>query len=80
MGSVVETKKENTMEFDWKTIDAPERARTYIFPTGELRIENVSRLCVRSSGTHRIETTNGNKYIVPTGWLGIKLEMEAWSF
>lgn len=63
---------------DWKEVN--EQARTYVFASGEVRIEGVARVCVRASGTHRIETNDGTKYIVPSGWLAIRLEVDKWTF
>lgn len=58
-----------------------ERSRTYMFGDGEpLRIENVVRLCVRPSGTHRIETAAGQKIIVRCGWRAIFVDCDEWSF
>jgi hypothetical protein len=56
-----------------------EKKRTYIFPNGKLEVLNVARICVRSSGTHRLETSDGQKWIVPTGWIGILVEADTWS-
>lgn len=44
-------------ELQFVKLDPPERKRIYYFPGRELVIENVSAVCVRPSGTHRIETT-----------------------
>lgn len=65
---------------DFASIDPPEESRTYIFPTGQVTIRNVCALLVRPSGTHRIDTSDGLKYIIPTGWLAIKFKAEKWSF
>ena len=56
-----------------------EKSRTYTFPDGIVRIEGVSKLCVRDSGSHRIETADGKKYIVAAGWIAIQVEADAWS-
>lgn len=56
-----------------------ERSRTYIFRDGDMTIVGVTALCVRGSGTHRLETAAGSKYIVPTGWVAIKIDAEDWS-
>jgi hypothetical protein len=66
------------MNFEWKEISG-ETCRTYIFPGGKYDVYNVRRLCVRPSGTHRLETENGHKYIIPTGWIAIEIVAEAWS-
>jgi hypothetical protein len=61
------------------TLDPPEKKRTYHFAQRSFVLENVVALCVRPSGTHRLETADGRKWIVPTGWLVIELEVEAWT-
>lgn len=50
-------------------LSAPERSRTYVYALkggGEFRttLENVTAVCVRPSGTHRLETADGRKHIV----------------
>jgi hypothetical protein len=66
-------------ELKFQTVTG-EKSRTYFFPGGPLRIESVVKLCVRDSGTHRIETADGKKYIVASGWSAIEIEADAWSF
>lgn len=66
---------------DFRYIVPPENSRTYIFPGGgEVRIEKVSAVCVRPGGSHRLETADGMKYIIPPGWLAIRLVVDAWTF
>lgn len=68
-------------KIEMQALSPPEKSRTYHFPGGEmLRLENVVAVCVRSSGTHRLETGDGRKWIVPTGWIGIELEVDTWTF
>ena len=58
----------------------PEKARIYKFPGNEfVKIENITELIVRSSGTHRLKTQDGKYYIIPTGWLCIELEIDDWT-
>lgn len=66
-----------TLEF--KKLTFPEASRTYVFPTGNITVKDVVKICVRPSGTHRLETSTGKKYIIPTGWLGIEVEAAQWS-
>lgn len=68
------------MSLEFTKLDPPERRRVYHFPGGKVEIENVAAVCVRSSGTHRIETADGKKYIVNPGWLAIELDMDGWTF
>jgi hypothetical protein len=57
-----------------------ERSRTYHFDDGiTFRVDGVKRLLVRPSGTHRLETTDGRKFVVPVGWLAIELDVDAWT-
>ena len=67
-------------ELEFKPVTAGEKSRTYIFGSGKVRIENVERVCVRPSGGHRLETADGRKFIVNSGWLAIEIEAESWSF
>jgi len=75
-----------TPALEFTEITSPERSRTYIFPAEEgpalyeMKIEGVVRVCARPSGAHRLETADGSKYIVPAGWLAIKIDADAWSF
>jgi hypothetical protein len=58
-----------------------ESFREYTFPGGDVvRIEDVARIAVSDSGTHRIETKNGQKHIVPTGWIHIMFNAASWTF
>ena len=57
-----------------------ELSRTYLFPNGEeVTIDGVNAISVRPSGTHRLETTDGYKFIVNSGWLAIRIEADTWS-
>lgn len=57
-----------------------EKWRIYHFPTGTLKIEHVIKLCVRPSGTHRLETADGTKWIIPVGWIAIEIDSDEWIF
>jgi len=62
-------------------LEPVEVSREYTFPGGEkVRIENAARIAVSESGTHRIETKDGRKHIVPSGWIHIELDVPAWTF
>jgi len=65
---------------EFKKLSPTENKRTYHYPDGKFTVENVSAVCVRPSGTHRLETATGQKYIVRAGWLAIELDMDAWTF
>ena len=56
-----------------------ETFREYIFPTGRIRINNVTGLHVRDSGSHRLETGNSQKFIIPAGWIGLEIGAVSWS-
>lgn len=67
-------------ELQFQKIDPPEVCRTYHFANGKFAISGIVSVCVRPSGTHRLETSDGRKYIVPAGWLAIELEVPNWTF
>jgi hypothetical protein len=56
-----------------------ERSRTYVFAQGEYTVKNAVGLCVRPSGSHRVEDAQGGKHIVPSGWMAIQVEADNWS-
>lgn len=64
----------------------PERSRKYIFPNGEIVFQDVTAVAVSPSGTHRLELGGlgqvgaARKAIVPTGWIGIVLDVDDWTF
>ncbi len=66
------------MEFT--QLNPVERKRTYHFPVGKVEIENVSAVCVRPSGNHRLQTEDGGKYIVNSGWNCIEIDTDKWTF
>jgi len=61
----------------------PERARTYHhanFPGGRLTLRGVTHLLVRPSGTHRLMTADGMKWIVdPVKGFAIELDVDDWT-
>lgn len=58
-----------------------EARRVYVFPgNNRVIVENVCRIAIMDSGIHRLETTTGEKHIIPTGWLQIKINSEEWTF
>jgi hypothetical protein len=57
-----------------------EQSRRYHFAGGAtFTVPNVARIAVRPSGTHRLETTDGKKYIIPGEWIAIEVVAEKWS-
>ena len=64
-------------ELIFTKLDKPERKRTYHFPGHTITIENVVTVCVRLSGTHRLESADGRKWIINPGWSAIELDMDA---
>lgn len=66
---------------DFVELVHPETYRKYTFPGDEVvELKDVVRIAVSKSGTHRLETADGKKHIVPTGWLHIEFEATAWTF
>jgi hypothetical protein len=64
------------MELNWQ--DVAEQTRIYHFGNGTIRIPGVVRFAVVNS-THRLETSDGRKFIIPPGWMAIELDAENWS-
>lgn len=59
----------------------PEKTRTYVFPEGKtVTFIDVVAVGAPPGRSHRLETADGKKHIVPQGWLAITLETPAWSF
>ena len=56
-----------------------ERSRTYTFGDGTITVEKVTAICVRPSGTHRLQTEDGKKIIVAANWLSILVDADEWS-
>lgn len=68
------------MGIDLVELGAPERKRTYFFPGGEqVVLLEVTHFLARPSGTHRLKTADGRFHIIPSGWLHIELDMDAFS-
>jgi len=72
-------------DINWTVIDPPERKRTYVFATSGselvyLEFEDVTRIEVRESGTHRIETKSGRKAFVRPGWIALEISVDEWTF
>lgn len=66
-------------ELQWTEFNPPEKVRIYHFPELSITIENVTRLCVRPSGNHRVESADGWKYIVAPGWYAIEINADKWT-
>ncbi len=63
------------------TLKDVENERTYFWPgNNSLTVKKVARIAVSERGTHRLETADGEKLIVPPGWLYMKLKMAEWTF
>lgn len=61
-------------------IEVHEQNRTYHFHNGKVVINNIKSINVSKSGTHRINTYDGKKHIIPAGWLHIEFDAADWTF
>lgn len=62
-------------------LNPPERKRTYVYRDGsELTIENITRICIRPSGSNRLETADGKKWVILAGFVAVRLEVDSWTF
>ena len=68
---------------DMTELNPPERTRTYHhanFLGGKLTLKNVKFLLVRPSGTHRLVTADGMKWIVdPARGFAIEIDVDDWT-
>lgn len=68
-------------DLNFVDLTPPEKKRTYVYRDGsELTIENVARLCVRPSGSNRIETIDGQKWVILAGFIAVRIEVDSWTF
>jgi hypothetical protein len=66
---------------DLNFIEVNEQNRSYHFPNGQVvTIKDVVSICVSKRGTHRINTKDGLKHIIPSGWLHIEFNSKEWTF
>jgi len=57
-------------------IEVNRQDRKYTFPNGVVEIKDIMSINVSKSGTHRLNTVDGKKHIVPYGWLHIELDID----
>jgi hypothetical protein len=77
----VAPKKAKKGNLNFREIEPVENRRVYVFPGNHrIIVENACRIAITDSGIHRLETTTGEKHIIPAGWLQIKLNTPEWSF
>jgi hypothetical protein len=70
-----------TKELKFVELNPPERSRTYVYGDGsEITINNVARICIRDSGSNRIETTDGQKWVILAGFKAVRIDMDSWTF
>ena len=70
----------NSTKPDLSPLTPPERKRVYHFPGGgKLELTDVTHLLVRPSGSHRLATADGRKWIVQPGWVAIELDVDDWT-
>lgn len=75
---LLERAREPQAALKWVAI-LGESSRAYIFPGGDrITVEHVTRLCVRPT-SHRLETADGRKFIVPGKFLAIEINAMEWS-
>ena len=61
-------------------INVKKQDRVYEFANGTVEIKNIISINVSKSGTHRLNTEDGKKHIVPSGWLHIEFNADEWTF
>jgi len=63
-----------------KWVEVAEKSRTYHFASESFTFKDVARIEVRESGKHRLETKDGRKAFVNTGWTVLEIVADAWTF
>jgi len=67
-------------DIKWTEFNPPECRRVYRFPGGdEIAFDHVTRIEIRESGKHRIETKDGRKAFVSPGWLWLEIVVDEWT-
>ena len=62
-------------------IEVNEQSRKYTFPNKSIvEIKDIVSINVSKSGTHRINTKDNKKHIIPKGWIHIEFIADAWTF
>lgn len=62
-------------------VEVNEQYRTYYFSNGDkVKLEGIVSINVSESGTHRINTKDGKKHIIPSGWIHIEFGADEWKF
>ena len=57
-----------------KVIAVSEVFRTYMFEGFEITVENVKRIYISDTGSHRIEDNTGVVWYIPAGWRYFKFK------
>ena len=57
-----------------KPVELTEKSRIYDFGAHQVVLEDITELVVRSSGTHRVKTTDGRLHVIAPGWLAIHID------
>ncbi len=77
--------KKKKGKLNFRPINPPENRRVYQFPMNQhMIVEGVCAIAVTDIGTHRLCTTKGERYIIPAGWIGLRINapgnVEDWPF
>lgn len=68
-------------ELKFTKLDPPEEWREYLYPNGQVvRFENVTAICIRPSGSNRLEMADGTKAVILEGFLAVRFKATAWTF
>ena len=59
---------------DWMFIGHFESKRTYVFPAGEMVVDQPQALKVSASGGHRLTTFDNKAVYIPPGFIGIEID------
>jgi hypothetical protein len=66
---------------NFTSLNPVESKRTYYYPDAtSVSFDNVAKIAVSDSSHHRLESSDGRKFIVAPGWRYIEVEADDWTF
>jgi len=73
--------KEYKMDKPTEFTTVNEGSRTYHYLEGSLCFKNIESVCIRPSGSHRLNLKDGRKVVVVPGWKALEISgIDDWIF
>ena len=72
---------EYVIEKPTEFITVNEAQRIYTYKDKTISFKDIESICVRSSGSHRLNLKNGDRVVVQPGWLTLRIKgLPEWIF